>query len=316
MIINGVKYKILDVMENITISDSFIKGGNKIGLGHGESKLYVGQVTDNKTIPFFNLTDENNIINCFILKSDLLQYLNDTMVEYKKPSQKYQNIDLLPNLWNIRLNNIQSKDELLYFNLKYLNKLKPPRIYLNSIDGNENYSIIREIALPNLSYLSCLKLKNLSNNKIIFYFKIFANLDFLYNNISLEQDENIETKKARSGQNAYRTALLKECPFCPITMVNYDRLLIASHIKPFVKCTDDEKYDPKNGLMLTPTIDKLFDKGFITFNEDKKILLSPWLSTHTFNCLNLKSGTKYNALPFDEQRLLYMKYHNDYIFKA
>ena len=39
-IINGTKYQILDVLNNITLADSFVK--NKIGKGHGEAKLYVG----------------------------------------------------------------------------------------------------------------------------------------------------------------------------------------------------------------------------------------------------------------------------------
>ncbi len=46
-------FHVLDTIEKITIADSFIKGKNKIGDGHGESKLYIGQITDNHTLKIF-----------------------------------------------------------------------------------------------------------------------------------------------------------------------------------------------------------------------------------------------------------------------
>ncbi|WP_149715791.1 HNH endonuclease [Campylobacter concisus] len=320
MFIDGMEYEVLDVIENITIADSFIKGGNKIGIGHGEAKLYVGQISDNFTIPFFNLDNPTNIINSFILKQDLIRYLYDIQDEYKHPTQNYLNSVQLPSLWQERLNAIFAlSNNILHFSLRYLNELQPPRIYLNCVNnGDKYYSLIREISLPNLSYMSCLKLRRTSDGLIFFYFKIFANLDYLQNinEVDAVMQDSTAIARVRLGQARYRASLLKECPFCPITMVNYDRLLIASHIKPYACCNDIEKYDPKNGLMLTPTIDKLFDKGFISFSDDKKILLSPWISRHTFNCLNLIPNRIYNALPFDAQRLEYIRYHRESIFKA
>ena len=74
-----------------------------------------------------------------------------------------------------------------------------------------------------------------------------------------------EIRRARKGQGIYRDKMLQECPFCPITMINDERLLIASHIKPWAVSSDDEKLDPKNGFMLSPLYDKLFDRGLMTF---------------------------------------------------
>lgn len=42
--------------------------------------------------------------------------------------------------------------------------------------------------------------------------------------------------------------------------VSDDRLLIASHIKPWAASDEKEKIDPKNGFMFTPTFDFLFDR--------------------------------------------------------
>lgn len=52
MKIYNTEYEICDTIECIGIADSFIKGGNKIGIGHGESKLYIGQISDNKILSF------------------------------------------------------------------------------------------------------------------------------------------------------------------------------------------------------------------------------------------------------------------------
>src|SRR3989338_7350967 len=50
--------------------------------------------------------------------------------------------------------------------------------------------------------------------------------------------------------------------------------LVASHIKPFVKSSEEESYDPENGLLLSQNMDGLFDNGYISFNDDGSIILS------------------------------------------
>ncbi len=66
-IINGTKYQILDVLNNITLADSFVK--NKIGKGHGEAKLYVGS-EENRFKDFFgDLTNEFFFLKKMTLKN-------------------------------------------------------------------------------------------------------------------------------------------------------------------------------------------------------------------------------------------------------
>ena len=130
----------------------------------------------------------------------------------------------------------------------------------------------------------------------------------------IEETKKEQIKRARKGQGEYRKNLLKECPICPITLITDDRLLIASHIKPWVNSDNTEKTDTKNGFMFTPTYDFLFDKGFITFDNDKTITISPWLSKMTIFKLNLAPGKKYLHLPV-EGREIYLDYHRKNIFK-
>lgn len=130
----------------------------------------------------------------------------------------------------------------------------------------------------------------------------------------IDQTEKLQLTKARVGQGEYRIKLLAECPFCPITLVSDDRLLIASHIKPWVASNDFEKTDPKNGFMLTPTFDRLFDRGFLSFTDDKKTILSPFLSNMTYSKLGISDNKIISHLPING-REEYLEYHRTQILK-
>src|SRR5690554_3176059 len=101
-------FKVLDTKEKITIADSFVVRQNKIGGGNGEAKLYVGN--DNQEIRSF-FGSEGFAIPCFLLKRDLLKYLEETKAEYINPEQPYVNKELLPNLWNERKAKIEQLPE-------------------------------------------------------------------------------------------------------------------------------------------------------------------------------------------------------------
>ena len=90
----------------------------------------------------------------------------------------------------------------------------------------------------------------------------------------ISETEKDTLVKARRGQGRYRELLLGLEPRCRITGVDTPEHLIASHIKPWRSADNNERLDPENGFMLTPTIDHLFDKGFISFENDGSILLA------------------------------------------
>ena len=62
---------------------------------------------------------------------------------------------------------------------------------------------------------------------------------------------------------------------CRITGVENPVHLIASHCKPWRDSTNEERLDGENGLLLTPSIDHLFDRGFIGFEDNGKLIISP-----------------------------------------
>ena len=56
---------------------------------------------------------------------------------------------------------------------------------------------------------------------------------------------------------------------------------IASHIKPWTKSNDFEKLDGNNRLLLSPHVDKLFDTGYISFEGNDSMIISPRLNIDT-----------------------------------
>lgn len=324
--INNKYFDVIDAIEYITLADSFVKD-NKIGSGHGEAKLYVGNVSPNNRIENFFEGFSNT--NCFFLKKDFKLFLYDAKNEYFLPQQEYLKKDTMIERFNSLDNEIDNLDNgFLNFKLYRVN-VAPPRIYVNA--DSQYYDFMRRIGLPNISYLSILKLKDINNN-ILFYFRIF--IDYKPDIVGYQMPEEIEEEEkienntdisvkekkniinARVGQGEYRNKLLIECPFCPFTMVNDERMLIASHIKPWAKSNNEERIDPKNGFMFTPTYDRLFDQGFITFNDDKKLIVSPWISPMNQKRLAIYTDMEVSYLPLDDKRRQYLEYHRTNIFKS
>ncbi|MCR5361734.1 MAG: HNH endonuclease [Bacteroidales bacterium] len=236
------------------------------------------------------------------------------------------------DLWNERINKINQMPELIEFSIRDQMQIEGVRGYVNSTDSA--YDLIREIALPYVSYISVMKLEE--DNRKVFYWKLFADFaeieqrknyvvkygkkDDVPSNLPQqakhEEIKEYEYRSAREGQGKYREALLQECPMCPITHITEEALLIASHIKPWAVSNDEEKIDPKNGLILSPLYDKLFDRGFITFTPDRRVKISNWLSPNDKKHILLKENEQIPILPLDDRRIKYLEYHKDFVFKG
>nr|WP_280971221.1 HNH endonuclease signature motif containing protein [Cupriavidus gilardii] len=69
-------------------------------------------------------------------------------------------------------------------------------------------------------------------------------------------------------------------------------LLIASHIYPWARSKPEEKTDVDNGLLLSSPIDRLFDQGLISFDDEGLMLVSPDLAPRTMRVFGLRAGMK------------------------
>jgi hypothetical protein len=123
--------------------------------------------------------------------------------------------------------------------------------------------------------------------------------------------------KTRVGQSGFRQNLLSNpnTARCPFTNITNPELLIASHIKPWSVSTPQEKADVSNGFMFTPSFDLLFDKGFISFTNEKRVILSPQLDRETFQSVGLTADRiDVPSLPV-EGREYYLEYHRNHILR-
>lgn len=128
----------------------------------------------------------------------------------------------------------------------------------------------------------------------------------------ITETEKEQVIKSRIGQSVFKKELLfveKKCRLCG---VSDERFLVASHIKPWIQSNNQERLDVNNGLLLCPNHDALFDKGYITFDDDGMIMISDKLDeiTRVFLNINETMHIKMNA-----SQQSYMKWHRENLFK-
>lgn len=135
-------------------------------------------------------------------------------------------------------------------------------------------------------------------------------------NLSIPNTEKLALIASRVGQGAFREAVLRIEPSCRITGVTDPKFLRASHIKPWRDADDAERLDQYNGLMLTPTIDHLFDRGYISFMQTGKLLVATNVDDAVWSALHIPVSKPHSVGLFllDQQR--YLEYHRDVIFQS
>lgn len=74
-------------------------------------------------------------------------------------------------------------------------------------------------------------------------------------------------------RSQFRATLHRRQHVCQLTGSRI--ALVASHIKPFDHCTNEEEATCNaNGLLLRADIDYLFDKGYISFDDCRRLMVS------------------------------------------
>lgn len=131
---------------------------------------------------------------------------------------------------------------------------------------------------------------------------------------ALENTEKLQLTKARRGQGLFRCRLEQLEPACRVTGVTNKALLIASHIKPWCECDNVERLDGNNGLLLSPHIDKLFDRGWITFTDAGDLLCAEPSIEQALQQWGVELPL--NVGQFNSKQAAFLKYHRDEIFRA
>jgi hypothetical protein len=146
--------------------------------------------------------------------------------------------------------------------------------------------------------------------------------------LTLEATVKEAVIQARRGQGKFRENVRAVERSCRLTGISNPSLLIASHIKPWRSCRSaEERLDGMNGLFLTPDADLLFDRGFITFEDDGDIRVSPRFDQNDLRRLGLgdrawiqlgfsEAEAPWKSKAFMDAQRGYLAYHRSQVYVA
>ncbi len=137
---------------------------------------------------------------------------------------------------------------------------------------------------------------------------------------TIENDERVQpTEKealilARRGQGLFRRRVAEVETRCRVTEVDRPEHLRASHCKPWRDCDNVERLDADNGLLLTPSIDHLFDRGYISFEDDGRLLVSPVAHRPSLHRMGVEVEVERNVGSFSSRQRRFLEFHRDAVF--
>lgn len=198
-------------------------------------------------------------------------------------------------------------------------------ITVNNIeDIKKGYLTKKEVIEAN-EYAERINFKLRKYNQVGYLFNFLKKLEgivFVKDELYFEEDAlqifGEDLKSSTKKRDYYLHRLYKEAlkdeseqlykkSQCMLEHMDYP-VLIASHIKPFIESNEEEAYDPNNGLLLSRTIDSLFDLKYISFDDKGKIIFSSLLSD---DIKSFWSSYRLDKEILNPQRLQYLKYHRE-----
>jgi len=134
---------------------------------------------------------------------------------------------------------------------------------------------------------------------------------------SVEQNDTIpETEKqaiirARRGQGLFKQRVMAIETRCRITGVTNEVHLVASHCKPWRDSNNEDRLNGENGLLLTPSIDHLFDRGFIGFEDSGTLIVSPVAHRPSLQRMGVDTENLVNVGGFTEGQRKFLDFHRN-----
>jgi putative restriction endonuclease len=189
------------------------------------------------------------------------------------------------------------------------------------------YSPIRPDGLGNQVYLTSISkdlgvllLQLLGNVELRWPVIDLSELDFSEDEQELRLDESLKITEraslilARRGQGTFRDRVRFFEGSCRVTGVDVPSLLIASHIKPWKSSSNEERLSGHNGLFLSPHVDKLFDSGFISFENSGSMMVSPSLDVGVLQKWAINSNV--SVRKFGEEQAYFLDSHRKEVFRS
>lgn len=139
--------------------------------------------------------------------------------------------------------------------------------------------------------------------------QLTEDIDAIVTDNTISDTQKARLVNTRIGQGRFREDLIKYWRGCAVTGYSATQFLVASHIKPWRSSSDEERLDKYNGILLLPNLDKVFDLGYITFEEEGSIRISKHLEQP--ETLGLKPEL---TIRLSEPHQHFMTYHRTDVF--
>jgi putative restriction endonuclease len=133
----------------------------------------------------------------------------------------------------------------------------------------------------------------------------------LVNDSTVRETERTAIIRARNGQGLFKDRVSQIESRCRITGVENPAHLIASHCKPWRDSTNEERLNGENGLLLTPSIDHLFDRGFIGFEDSGNLIISPVAHKPSLRRMGVETDRTINVGIFTEVQRQFLDFHRN-----
>jgi len=128
---------------------------------------------------------------------------------------------------------------------------------------------------------------------------------------AIQETEREALVRSRVGQGVFKERVKSIETHCRITKVDNLTHLIASHCKPWRDATNDERLDGENGLLLTPSIDHLFDRGFIGFENNGDLIVSPAAHRPSLERMGVETQRIVNVGAFSQGQKQFLEFHRE-----
>jgi hypothetical protein len=134
--------------------------------------------------------------------------------------------------------------------------------------------------------------------------------------IGLAETEKEALVMARRGQGLFKARVRLVEHACRVTKVDRIEHLRASHCKPWRDSSNEERLNAENGLLLTPTIDHLFDRGFISFEGNGRLIVSSVAHKESLKKMGVDPDARVNVGAFSEGQRRFLEFHREHVLLA
>ncbi|QPN68663.1 HNH endonuclease [Synechococcus sp. CBW1006] len=116
-------------------------------------------------------------------------------------------------------------------------------------------------------------------------------------------------QRLRLGQGVFRHWVSELEPACRVTGLARQEFLVASHIKPWRDCGNSERLSGANGLLLSPHVDKLFDRHWISFDSGGELIWQHEAAGEALRCWGIEGANLIR--PFNREQEMFLSAHRE-----